>query len=221
MLKYNRKAPRSVNNHPPVDSSNPLDRNSAVREGEVAGSLDDLLADLDVDLQSPKHGGKDPEKPSSAPAAAVGGGDRGTSGPSGMADRHPQNQPGVKKNANAAGDWSSGQRLKCSRIILGPSDMEIGLSTALQERCCGMLRCTKCDFRVLSFDDAYWSPKVDYLFFRNVMPDKEKLRKKLTKKGGTRAYACQCGWFSVMEGAEYLTFGANGLNWVCSGHSAG
>jgi hypothetical protein len=63
-----------------------------------------------------------------------------------------------------------------------PSDPQ-GLSLA-QAKSCDKLRCTGCDFRLLFFDDYNWTSKVDYLFFRNNMPDEKKLKKQLTRKKG-------------------------------------
>jgi len=59
------------------------------------------------------------------------------------------------------------------------------------------LRCTNCDFRVLRFIDNEWSKDVDYMFFRNFMPNEAKLRPKLKVGDGRCAYACQCSWASI------------------------
>ena len=40
----------------------------------------------------------------------------------------------------------------------------------------GSLRCSKCDFKVVRFDDQRWSDSVDYMFFRNFMGNLAKLR---------------------------------------------
>nr|XP_032830350.1 protein C8orf37 homolog isoform X2 [Petromyzon marinus] len=81
-------------------------------------------------------------------------------------------------------------------------------------RACDRLHCTVCDFRVVTFDNMEWHHSCDYLFFRNNMPDVEKLRARLVRRLGTRAYACQCSWRSVQEPTEP---GSN-LRWVCSKH---
>ncbi|XP_075908207.1 cilia- and flagella-associated protein 418 isoform X1 [Petromyzon marinus] len=80
-------------------------------------------------------------------------------------------------------------------------------------RACDRLHCTVCDFRVVTFDNMEWHHSCDYLFFRNNMPDVEKLRARLVRRLGTRAYACQCSWRSVQEPTEP---GSN-LRWVCTG----
>ncbi|KAL5466809.1 hypothetical protein EMCRGX_G030959 [Ephydatia muelleri] len=47
-----------------------------------------------------------------------------------------------------------------------------------------------------------WHTKSDYLFFRNNVPDYQRLRTNLVRKKGTRAYACQCSWHSVEDTTE-------------------
>ena len=59
------------------------------------------------------------------------------------------------------------------------------------------LRCSRCDFKVLLFADSEWSESVDYMFFRNHMPDRTKLGTRARPKDGVSAYACQCSWCSV------------------------
>lgn len=58
-------------------------------------------------------------------------------------------------------------------------------------------RCRKCDFEVLEFSNFAWADGVDYMFFRNMHPNKEKLRIKLKPKEGYTSYCCQCGWETV------------------------
>nr|XP_055159431.1 cilia- and flagella-associated protein 418 isoform X2 [Nyctereutes procyonoides] len=87
---------------------------------------------------------------------------------------------------------------------------------SLGKRACDRLRCVACDFRVVSYDDCMWDQSCDYLFFRNNMPEFQKLRTKLVKKPGARAYACQCSWRT----AEALTAlqADPQLRWVCGRH---
>ncbi|XP_067365842.1 cilia- and flagella-associated protein 418 isoform X2 [Channa argus] len=81
---------------------------------------------------------------------------------------------------------------------------------------CDQLRCISCDFRVLMFDDCEWDSSCDYLFLRNNMPDCQRLRAKLKKMRGLRAYACQCSWFSGSEPTDLSD--QPQLRWVCGKH---
>ncbi|XP_033856591.2 cilia- and flagella-associated protein 418 isoform X2 [Acipenser ruthenus] len=83
---------------------------------------------------------------------------------------------------------------------------------------CNQLRCTACDFRVATFDDYEWDQSSDYLFFRNNMPDSNKLKAKLVRRRGTRAYACQCSWRSIQNLVDLKT--DKELKWVCGKHAA-
>ncbi|KAF3822629.1 hypothetical protein GH733_008003, partial [Mirounga leonina] len=78
---------------------------------------------------------------------------------------------------------------------------------------CDHLRCIACDFWVVSYDDYMWDKSCDYLFFRNNMPEFHKLRTKLVKKKGTRAYACQCSWRTIEDLTDLQT--DHQLRWVC------
>ncbi|XP_062848168.1 cilia- and flagella-associated protein 418 isoform X3 [Trichomycterus rosablanca] len=105
---------------------------------------------------------------------------------------------------------------KCCPVYLGGSSIRIGVGTSITQRACGQLRCTSCDFCVVMFDDYEWDPSCDYLFFRNNMPDYNKLRVKLKKRQGARAYACQCSWHSALTLSELRHL--QQLKWVCGQH---
>ncbi|XP_064248309.1 cilia- and flagella-associated protein 418 isoform X2 [Passer domesticus] len=51
---------------------------------------------------------------------------------------------------------------------------------------------------------------------RNNMPELSKLRAKMIKKKGARAYACQCSWRSIDELTDLQT--EQQLRWVCGKH---
>ncbi|XP_032277691.1 cilia- and flagella-associated protein 418 isoform X2 [Halichoerus grypus] len=51
---------------------------------------------------------------------------------------------------------------------------------------------------------------------RNNMPEFHKLRTKLVKKKGTRAYACQCSWRTIEDLTDLQT--DHQLRWVCGKH---
>ncbi|KAK3744457.1 hypothetical protein QZH41_012876, partial [Actinostola sp. cb2023] len=80
---------------------------------------------------------------------------------------------------------------------------------------CDQLRCTSCDFKVVTFDNFQWQADCDYLFFRNNVPDFRKLKAKLIPKRGVRAYACQCTWRSVVD---ITVVSDSKLKWVCGKH---
>ncbi|XP_018534230.1 cilia- and flagella-associated protein 418 [Lates calcarifer] len=105
---------------------------------------------------------------------------------------------------------------KCCPVFLGGSSVANGVGTATSKRSCDQLRCISCDFRVLMFDDCEWDSSCDYLFLRNNVPDRHKLRAKLKKRRGFRAYACQCSWFSPSEPTDLRD--QPQLRWVCGKH---
>ncbi|KAI8853976.1 C8orf37 protein [Chytridium lagenaria] len=125
---------------------------------------------------------------------------------------------------------ASPSRRKCSPPCLGGAEDEIGITVGVASspgaktapsswRCCDRLRCLSCDFKCLSFRDAVWSPRSDYLFFRNHMPDSSKLSKNLQRKNGYNSYCCQCTWVSVNALAPIFAMPeADRLKWVCGGH---
>ncbi|XP_077349188.1 cilia- and flagella-associated protein 418 [Lithobates pipiens] len=106
---------------------------------------------------------------------------------------------------------------KCCPVYLGGTMVPFGVGTNISERACSQLRCTSCDFSVLSFDDYKWDSSCDYLFFRNSMPEHSKLQSQMIRKKGSRAYACQCSWRSVQELTD-LSKDLQ-LRWVCGKHS--
>ncbi|XP_058420647.1 cilia- and flagella-associated protein 418-like [Diceros bicornis minor] len=104
----------------------------------------------------------------------------------------------------------------CSPVYLGGSAAPCGIGTSTSQRTCDHLRCIVCDFWIVSYDDYMWDKSCDYLFFRNNMPEFHKLKTKLVKKKGTRAYACQCSWRTVEELTDLQT--EHQLRWVCGKH---
>ncbi|XP_041649590.1 protein C8orf37 homolog [Cheilinus undulatus] len=105
---------------------------------------------------------------------------------------------------------------KCCPVFVGGSSSPNGVGTATSKRSCDQLRCTSCDFRVLMFDDCEWDSSCDYLFFRNNMPERQKLQVKLKRRRGFRSYSCQCSWFSTSELTELRERAQ--LRWVCGKH---
>ncbi|XP_064010810.1 cilia- and flagella-associated protein 418 [Pogoniulus pusillus] len=128
----------------------------------------------------------------------------------------------LKSNSTGLTAESSGAVLqapkkRCCPVYLGGSASPSGIGTNISKRTCDQLRCTACDFRVLLFNDYVWDQSCDYLFFRNNMPELGKLRAKMIKKKGARAYACQCSWRSIDELTDLQA--QQQLRWVCGKHA--
>uniref|UniRef100_A0A4W3GTE4 Cilia- and flagella-associated protein 418 n=1 Tax=Callorhinchus milii TaxID=7868 RepID=A0A4W3GTE4_CALMI len=126
-------------------------------------------------------------------------------------------KPGPR-TADSGGKRSSSQvqGRKCCPVYLGGSSAPLGIGTNISPRTCDQLRCTACDFKVVTIDDYEWDKSCDYLFFRNNMPDLNKLKGKLLKRRGGRAYACQCTWRSIQDLTDLK--GDQQIRWVCGRH---
>ncbi|XP_077023386.1 cilia- and flagella-associated protein 418 isoform X2 [Tamandua tetradactyla] len=127
----------------------------------------------------------------------------------------------IKLNSKSSSNTSvrasiQGLGKSCSPVYLGGSAAPCGIGTNTSQRTCDHLRCIACDFLVVSYDDFMWDKSCDYLFFRNNMPEYHKLKTKLVKKKGTRAYACQCSWRTIEELTDLQTI--HQLRWVCGKH---
>uniref|UniRef100_A0A6P8HUU1 Cilia- and flagella-associated protein 418 n=1 Tax=Actinia tenebrosa TaxID=6105 RepID=A0A6P8HUU1_ACTTE len=125
--------------------------------------------------------------------------------------------PPAASSSNSNLKETSGHKFKCFNLILGGSQCSKGLCTVSEQRTCDQLRCTSCDFKVVMFDNYEWQRDCDYLFFRNNVPDFQKLKAKLITRRDVRAYACQCSWRSVKEATDILNDST--LKWVCGKHS--
>ncbi|XP_062394475.1 cilia- and flagella-associated protein 418 [Sardina pilchardus] len=108
------------------------------------------------------------------------------------------------------------QKRRCCPVFVGGSTIPSGVGTSNSQRVCDQLRCISCDFRIASFDDHEWDSTCDYLFFRNNMPDCHRLRAKLRRRRGARAYACQCSWHSAVALTDLRD--QPQLKWVCGKH---
>ncbi|XP_042628909.1 protein C8orf37 homolog [Cyprinus carpio] len=105
---------------------------------------------------------------------------------------------------------------KCCPVFLGGSSVPHGVGTSVSQRACNHLRCTSCDFSM--FEDHEWDSCDLCLFFRNNMPDYHKLKVKLRRKRGGRAYACQCSWHSTLIHSDLRE--QQQLKWVCGEHKS-
>jgi len=113
---------------------------------------------------------------------------------------------------------------RCVRVSLAGSKYSRGLkSSAFSKSVCNQLRCLSCNFKVVGFDGFSWDTSADYMFFRNNMPNEQKLRQKLVQNPEGFAYCCQCNWKTVENREEEVTVVAGdhtGVQWSCSGHMA-
>ena len=167
-------------------------------------SLDDLLADLDDALS-------DGATASSARPPAPSG--RLSSG-----GFH------VRSSSGGGRGNSPGSILKCAPCpLIGSTRLALGGPCSFfEESACATLRCTSCDFDVVSFEGAGWvdgEEGVDYMFFRNNYPSESKMRTLMSRVSEARAYCCQCSWRTMMPGAKEKVDSVGGtLRWVCGGH---
>ena len=53
---------------------------------------------------------------------------------------------------------------------------------------------------------------------RNNMPDCQRLRAKLRRSKGARAYACQCSWHTALALGDLAAQTLAQLRWVCGAH---
>ncbi|TGZ63154.1 hypothetical protein CRM22_007076 [Opisthorchis felineus] len=67
------------------------------------------------------------------------------------------------------------------------------------------------------FTAKSWSSDVDYYFLRTNYPNTKRLQTKMKRKGGSRAYCCQC---SSTEATKLTCLdGIPSLQWVCGKHA--
>ena len=112
---------------------------------------------------------------------------------------------------------------RCARVVLAGGSTLRGIKSSMFSKvACDNLRCLQCNFQVKTFIDASWEADVDYMFFRNNMPNDDKLSTKLRAYIGAAAYCCQCSWDTLgINGVDEKTLNPSGggaLQWVCCGH---
>mmetsp|Transcript_65608 Transcript_65608/g.116788 ORF Transcript_65608/g.116788 Transcript_65608/m.116788 type:complete len:262 (-) Transcript_65608:1016-1801(-) len=119
-------------------------------------------------------------------------------------------------NVGAVGTINKRQR--CGVLKIGGTDWPTGCSpTSLVDKKCDNIRCTKCDFKVIWFDNYSWDPSVTYIFLRNNVPDFDKLKEMLVKDNGYCAYACQCCSRTAKSLDSLDPLGD--IRWACGGHA--
>lgn len=170
--------------------------------------VDDLLDELDGLLSDSDAKGS--RKPSRTPLAERAAGGGGATAPA--AGVQPRAASSSLSSRNAGDDIDSllaqldgdvrspPSRSDAARAPTAQSAVAVGAApSGGDDSTATMLRCAKCDWKVLRFDDHEWAPAADYMFFRNSMPNLAKLREMLRRNEGICAYACQCDWVSVDE----------------------
>jgi len=118
------------------------------------------------------------------------------------------------KNSNH--EYSSSQhKAKCTTVCIGGLE---GITIGNNQKSCSKLRCTSCDFNCIYFNDYEWTNNVDYLFFRNHVPNTEKLLQELKPKKGYTSICCQCSWITVNKTIPISFIKNKKIKWVCGGH---
>lgn len=122
----------------------------------------------------------------------------------------------------ASAPTGGGKGTRCVRVVIsGSSSLRGAKSSAFSKCVCDSLRCIQCNFEVLWFNRARWLSGVDYMFFRNSVPNEDKLRAKLSFDAINFeycAYCCQCSWTDIKD-ELVVGLGSSQLQWVCSGHN--
>ncbi|XP_045194628.2 cilia- and flagella-associated protein 418-like [Mercenaria mercenaria] len=130
-----------------------------------------------------------------------------------------QNEPAIECNSVKKIPSKTSQRRpvisKCFPLSIGGSSVTKGHGNSVNKRSCDTIRCTSCDFKVASFDDFDWDSSTDYLFLRNNAPDFERLKSKLSRRKGYRAYCCQCSHIAVNTLTDVKQLP---VKWVCGQH---
>lgn len=116
-----------------------------------------------------------------------------------------------------------GMRKKCLMLQVGGAKVKRGHTmsglknkSASATTVCSNLRCTECDFIVVQFPGFEWQSSVNYMFFRENVPNATKLKTKMNHNSDATAYACQCKWLSVLHEASKID--TKRIKWVCAGH---
>lgn len=169
---------------------------SLQKQGTRRSSIDQLLDDLDI------------HSPSSSLLST---------------QRTPAPTTAALAGSSSLSRTSSSQVHKCMGVHLGGANLPRGRNGAAvgSIQCCDALRCTKCDFSVISFPQRAWHADVDYLFLRNNYPTSSKLSPLLVSEAGSCAYCCQCSWRAMATGeVARIDPYASELRWVCAGHGS-
>ena len=124
---------------------------------------------------------------------------------------------------HSQGNNNAKNKNRCARVVLAGGATVRGIKSSMFSKvACDNLRCLQCNFQVKTFLDVTWDHDVDYMFFRNNMPNDDKLSANLRAHVGAAAYCCQCSWDTLgVNGVDEKSINASGggaLQWVCCGH---
>ena len=163
----------------------------------LMADVDSLLSELDGLLKDSPPAHRPPQRPSAAAAAprlapgrpeveddiesllsSLGGAEAFSSSAASRATCAPRATcpPALAPSSSSAPPDGASCETTCVPRCAVP--MHAHVPQAPQPPCLlrGSLRCSKCDFKVVRFDDQRWSDSVDYMFFRNFMGNLTKLR---------------------------------------------
>lgn len=194
----------------------------------MADDIDDLLNEVENSYISSKPGAQAKAPPRKPPAKPKGktdlddmideifGDDDSPIKEKKPRGSHSSSTSTTRASKSEAPSFGAGSGKKCFPVYLSGPDCANGVATAINKRSCDRLRCTDCDFKVSIFDNYQWHSSIDYLFLRNNIPDFDRLKPKLVKKRGSRAYACQCKSRNVTEVTDLQQI--SDLKWVCGKH---
>eukprot|EP01135_Chromosphaera_perkinsii_P007834 Nk52_evm26s1020 gene=Nk52_evmTU26s1020 len=185
---------------------------------DIDALLDEVEASLDLE-STPTNGKKQGARPGVGYEADKRSNTRNGEGELGdiLHDDVPLKKAPIMKVRRSSIAQEIQKAAKCYPVYLGGSLDEGGITQGGHPKSCRNIRCTACDFDVVRFKDACWQKSVDYLFFRNNMPEVDKLKVKLKGAEGMMAYACQCKWRSFAKLTNITE--DNDLKWVCGKHS--
>ena len=86
--------------------------------------------------------------------------------------------PASTAHSTAGGPSSNctSTKAKCIRTVLAGPSMSRGIRSSVFSKCaCNHLRCLSCNFKVHVFLGNEWTSQVDYMFFRNNVPNETNL----------------------------------------------
>ena len=159
--------------------------------------VDSLLSELDGLLKDSPPGQRPPQRPSAAPAAprlapgrpdveddidsllsSLGGAEAFSSNAASKATCAPRATcpPAFAPSSSSAPADGTSCETTCVPRCTVSMHARVPQRTTPPRLVRGSLRCSKCDFKVMRFDDQRWSDSVDYMFFRNFMGELAKLR---------------------------------------------